>query len=121
MKVATESSMRSATVAEVERDVASAERFDPYDEVIKERLPGLSRDCVACVTCMYTTTPDGDFVVDRHPEHPSVVIVSACSGHGFKHGPAVGEYMASRILDGAPSEPRFSLSTKQPVQNRAIF
>ncbi|MGH7723190.1 MAG: N-methyl-L-tryptophan oxidase [Candidatus Dormibacteria bacterium] len=98
VKVAAESSVRSASVADVRREVSPAERFHLYDTFVKDRLPGLARDCVRVATCMYTTTPDGDFVVDRHPEHPSVMVISACSGHGFKHSPALGEAVAAGIV-----------------------
>jgi sarcosine oxidase len=102
VKVAAEADVRSATVADVRRELSTAERFHLYDTVIKDRLPGLARDCVRAVTCVYTTTPDGDFVVDRHPDHPSVIVFSACSGHGFKHSAALGEAVAAEIV-GEPS------------------
>jgi sarcosine oxidase len=40
-------------------------------------------------------------VIDRHPEHDSVLVVSACSGHGFKHSPAIGEAVAQLLSTGA--------------------
>ncbi len=98
VKVAAETTVRSATAADVRREVSPAERLDLYDNVIKNRIPGLARDCIRVVTCIYTTTPDGDFVVDRHPEHRSVVVLSACSGHGFKHSAALGEAVAAEIV-----------------------
>lgn len=52
--------------------------------------------------CYYTMTPDTDFVIDRHPGRPGVVRVSACSGHGFKFGPAVGEAAAALALGEDP-------------------
>jgi sarcosine oxidase len=97
VKVAAETSVRSATVADVRRDVSGREHFDLYDAVIKHRIPGLARECIRVVSCIYTTTPDGDFVVDRHPEHRSVMVLSACSGHGFKHSAALGEAVATEI------------------------
>jgi glycine/D-amino acid oxidase-like deaminating enzyme len=52
---------------------------------------------------------------------PNVLLVGAGSGHGFKHGPAVGRY-AARLLEGTLDrvEPRFSLATKGEQQNRAV-
>jgi glycine/D-amino acid oxidase-like deaminating enzyme len=47
--------------------------------------------------------------------------VGGGSGHGFKHGPALGEYVAARIGDRAAVEPRFSLGTKERVQQRAVY
>ena len=49
---------------------------------------------------MYTKTPDEDFIIDRHPEHEQVLIVSACSGHGFKFAGAIGEIAAQWTLTG---------------------
>jgi glycine/D-amino acid oxidase-like deaminating enzyme len=51
----------------------------------------------------------------------NVWFVGGGSGHGFKHGPAVGEYVANRILEGAGGEARFSLAGKEMVQKRAVF
>jgi len=51
--------------------------------------------------CMYTNTPDGHFVIGAHPRHPRVTLVSACSGHGFKFAPALGEIVADLATTGA--------------------
>jgi sarcosine oxidase len=117
VKVAAEADVRSATVADVRREVTTAERFHLYDTVINNRLPGLARDCIRVVTCVYTTTPDGDFVVDRHPHHRSVIVVSACSGHGFKHSAALGESVAAEIVGERPlvDLSPFSLQRLQPI------
>ncbi len=57
--------------------------------------------------CPYTNTPDGNFLIDRHPNHPQVVVASACSGHGFKFGPITGELVAGLVLrDDVESVPR---------------
>jgi sarcosine oxidase len=50
--------------------------------------------------CQYEQTPDGQFIVDRHPAMENVWLVGGGSGHGFKHGPAIGEMMAGLILKG---------------------
>jgi sarcosine oxidase len=47
-------------------------------------------------------TPGGDFVIDRHPGCPRVFVVSACSGHGFKHSAAIGEAVAAQIAGEVP-------------------
>ena len=52
---------------------------------------------------MYTVTPDSGFVVDHHPEHEHVTLMSPCSGHGFKHSAALGEAVAQVIVDGSSS------------------
>jgi sarcosine oxidase len=51
--------------------------------------------------CLYTNAPDGDFLLDRHPVSSAVYVVSACSGHGFKFAPAIGEAVVSELLDEA--------------------
>jgi glycine/D-amino acid oxidase-like deaminating enzyme len=48
--------------------------------------------------CFYTNTPDEHFVLDRHPRQPNAYIVSACSGHGFKFAPAIGEMVADEVM-----------------------
>jgi glycine/D-amino acid oxidase-like deaminating enzyme len=60
-------------------------------------------------------------LIDRHPEMENVWLVGGGSGHGFKHGPAVGEYVARQILDKATPEPRYSLATKDTAQKRAVY
>ncbi|HET9791203.1 MAG TPA: FAD-dependent oxidoreductase, partial [Candidatus Angelobacter sp.] len=71
--------------------------------------------------CQYENTWNGDFLIDRHPKADNVWIVGGGSGHGFKHGPAVGEYVAGQVLGNAPCEPRFTLESKQSVQQRAVY
>lgn len=97
VKVGVENAVPRATVADVSPEVSEAETDEVYDAVIRQRMPGLARRCLKAVTCMYTTTPDGDFVIDRLPDHPSVLVISACSGHGFKHSPAIGEAVAAGL------------------------
>ncbi|HKZ00798.1 MAG TPA: FAD-dependent oxidoreductase, partial [Pyrinomonadaceae bacterium] len=71
--------------------------------------------------CQYENTSNGDFLIDRHPEFDNVWLVGGGSGHGFKHGPAVGEYLTAQLLGREEVEPRFSLSTKAKVRHRAVF
>jgi sarcosine oxidase len=71
--------------------------------------------------CQYENTSNGDFLIDRHPEMNNVWFAGGGSGHGFKHGPAIGEYVAQQILDGGPTEPRFALSSKATEQKRAVY
>jgi glycine/D-amino acid oxidase-like deaminating enzyme len=49
---------------------------------------------------MYTNTPDLNFVVDKHPSYDNVIIGSACSGHGFKFAPVMGEILADLAIEG---------------------
>jgi sarcosine oxidase len=91
-------------------------------EYLKIRLPALKNaPLVETRVCQYENTSNGDFLLDRHPEINNVWLAGGGSGHGFKHGPAVGEYMAARILDGAKPEPRFSVQSKLQVQQRSVY
>ena len=89
---------------------------------LAERFPGL-RDAPLAEfrVCQYENTSNGDFLIDRHPDLENVWLVGGGSGHGFKHGPAVGEHVSSRILDGAAGEARFSLASKAGAQNRTVY
>jgi monomeric sarcosine oxidase len=71
--------------------------------------------------CQYENTSTGDFLIDRHPDFDNVWLLGGGSGHGFKHGPAIGEYVAARIAEGGEVESRFSLATKQDVRTRLVF
>jgi glycine/D-amino acid oxidase-like deaminating enzyme len=71
--------------------------------------------------CQYENTWNGDFLIDRHPDYENVWLVGGGSGHGFKHGPAVGEYVTDLLLERGVPEPRFSLATKESRQDRAVF
>ncbi|HLB55698.1 MAG TPA: FAD-dependent oxidoreductase, partial [Gemmatimonadales bacterium] len=57
--------------------------------------------------CLYTNTPSGDFLLDRHPGDPRVILASPCSGHGFKFAPVLGEVIADLVEERAP---RFDLT-----------
>ncbi|WP_253772927.1 N-methyl-L-tryptophan oxidase [Goodfellowiella coeruleoviolacea] len=69
------------------------------------RVPDLTGSFVDARTCLYTSTPDEHFVIDRHPEHPQVVVACGFSGHGFKFVPVVGEILAELVVDGATRHP----------------
>ena len=90
-------------------------------EYLRRRFPAL-RDApvVESRVCQYENTSNGDFLIDRHPDFENVWLVGGGSGHGFKHGPALGEYVAKLVLEGGDTEQRFSLAAKQTVQKRAV-
>lgn len=102
--------------------IVSAEMTKAVRQYVARRFPAL-RDAPIVETrvCQYENTSSGDFLIDRHPEMENVWFAGGGSGHGFKHGPAVGEYVAGQLLDGAPTEPRFSLATKETIQRRAVY
>ncbi|HTZ83564.1 MAG TPA: FAD-dependent oxidoreductase [Candidatus Acidoferrales bacterium] len=85
--------------------VISQETLKDIREYVAFRFPALKdAPLVESRVCQYEQTPDGDFIVDRHPENENVWLVGGGSGHGFKHGPAIGEMMAQLMSgDGEPA------------------
>ncbi len=91
-------------------------------EYMAQRVPLLADAPVTEMrVCQYENTSNGDFLIDRHPQFENVWLVGGGSGHGFKHGPAVGDYVAEMLSGNKMPEPRFSLATKQKVQERKVF
>jgi len=89
---------------------------------ISRRFPSLAgRPLNESRVCQYENSANGDLLIDFHPERPNLLLVGAGSGHGFKHGPAVGLYAAGLLAGTLPAlEPRFSLASKGERQNRAV-
>ncbi|MCS7024552.1 MAG: FAD-dependent oxidoreductase [Bryobacteraceae bacterium] len=93
--------------------VPSAEGLQAARDYLSRRIPCLAdAPLVETRVCQYENTATGDYLIDQHPDHPEVWIAGGGSGHGFKHGPAVGEYLSRRMLGSGPGEPRFSLASK---------
>ena len=64
-------------------------------------MPAANGPLLAAKTCLYTMTPDGDFIIDRLPDAPKIIVASPCSGHGFKFAPVIGEILADLATGGA--------------------
>jgi glycine/D-amino acid oxidase-like deaminating enzyme len=62
----------------------------------------LSREPIEVQTCLYTNTPDYHFVMDTHPEYEHIVMGAGFSGHGFKFGPVLGQFLAQMAQEQAP-------------------
>jgi sarcosine oxidase len=101
VKVADEKLESPTTADEAALDVEDGEPRALYDSILSVRLPGLSSRCVRAARCLYTVTPDANFVVDEHPDIDGVLLVSPCSGHGFKHSAGLGEAIAERLTTGS--------------------
>ena len=85
--------------------VVDEQEAAPHRRFLAACMPGGNGAFRRGVVCMYANTPDGHFVIDRHPSHPEVLILSACSGHGFKFSSAIGEIASRMLLEGeAPGE-----------------
>jgi monomeric sarcosine oxidase len=102
--------------------VVSVEGTEWARSYIARRFPALKdAPIVETRVCQYENTSNGDFLIDRHPDMPNVWLAGGGSGHGFKHGPALGEYLAAKICGEGKAEPRFSLASKVTLQKRAVF
>jgi len=90
-----------------------------YRDLVAPYLRGVGPRCVRAQACLYTATPDFHFVIDRLPGTSRVVLVSACSGHGFKHAVAVGEIAADMAsgIEGPLRADAFGLArlSRRPV------
>lgn len=86
---------------ETVRRVVGEEEVEAMRGLLPRFLPGLSGPLMRTEVCLYTNTPDGHFLLDRHPEHPQVFVVSPCSGHGFKFSSAIGELVAEAVRNDA--------------------
>jgi len=90
--------------------------------VLAKRLPSMGNAPVLeSRVCQYENTSTGDFLIDGHPELSNVWFVGGGSGHGFKHGPAVGEYVVRLLAGQGTKEPRFSLASKGKIQHRKVY
>lgn len=90
--------------------------------ILRKRFPALAgAPLVESRVCQYENTWNGDFLIDRHPAFPNVWIAGGGSGHGFKHGPFVGEYVTAQIQGGGVPEPRFSLAGKKTRRHRTVY
>ncbi|HXN66007.1 MAG TPA: FAD-dependent oxidoreductase [Candidatus Acidoferrales bacterium] len=102
--------------------VPTPQGLDAARAYLAEHFPALAdAPMVEARVCQYENTSNGDFLVDRHPDFDNVWIAGGGSGHGFKHGPAMGEYVVGRLAGTVVPEPRFALDSKASAQKRTIF
>lgn len=83
---------------DVVREVAPDESTAMFQDQVAGRLRSVRATLLNAKTCLYTMTEDGDFIVDRAPENDRLLLVSACSGHGFKHSAGLGEAVANALV-----------------------
>jgi sarcosine oxidase len=100
----------------------------PPDEILAaqgylaRRLPALGpADLISTHVCHYENTPNGDFLVDAHPQAKNVWLVGGGSGHGFKHAPALAAYAVDAISGSGSREARFSLAANQTGISRRVL
>jgi sarcosine oxidase len=98
---------------DTEERIVSAEALREARNYITRRFPAMAgAPLLDSRVCQYENTATGDYLIDRHPDRANVWLVGGGSGHGYKHGPVVGEYVARLIVDGGETEERFSLAAK---------
>ncbi len=100
LKIGQHNAGEPCTPETVRRAVAAPE-VEHLRAVLDRYLPGAAGRFERALSCLYTHTPDGHFIIDRHPEQPQISFVSACSGHGYKYCAVIGEIMAELALEGA--------------------
>lgn len=101
LKIATEQyDVEAESPDLMDRNVGVDATSRMFQNQVRNLVPGIGPKALRTHTCLYTVTPDFDFIIDQAPEMPNVTIVSACSGHGFKHSAAVGESIAQLVTTG---------------------
>ena len=89
----------------------AVETIEHLHGFLTKHLPNQDWRVLAAKTCLYTNTPSHDFLIDTHPAHRDVLLVSPCSGHGFKFVPLIGQLVADKLagIQNAHDLPRFNL------------
>jgi sarcosine oxidase len=101
--------------------VTSREAAARASAYVARRFPAMKgAPIVEARVCQYENTSSGDFLIDRHPQFSNVWLVGGGSGHGFKHGPALGAHVAGLVMGEGTNEARFSLESKGTQQRREI-
>ncbi len=98
VKVARHHQGRTTTAETLDRQVADRE-VEGMRSLLARYLPDANGTYLRSAACMYTNTPDRDFIIDTHPASSRVLLASACSGHGFKFASAIGEALADLALE----------------------
>lgn len=99
-KIAFEQYDQSCLPDSVNREVSKNEIESMFKNYVAPNFPQVKNTCVKSAICLYTVTPDGAFVIDWLASSKNIVLCSPCSGHGFKHSPAIGECLADLVLTG---------------------
>lgn len=89
------------------------EMIDSLRQFVRSCLPRASDELLRSSNCIYTMTPDEDFIIDRHPETPELVFAAGFSGHGFKFSSVVGEILADLAIEGKTAHPIGFLSASR--------
>lgn len=99
--------------AEAAREEVTAADITPVRDLLRRFIPDANGPLKSSAACLYTNAPDEHFIFGLHPDHPGVLIVSPCSGHGFKFSPVIGELTAAMVCG---KEIPFDLSLFAPTR-----
>ena len=83
----------------INRNVSS-EEIQGMKDLLAQHVPTLNGELTRAATCMYTLSSDGHFLLDKHPQNENVILISACSGHGFKFCPIIGDIASDLAIEG---------------------
>ena len=100
VKIATEQYTEQSQPEHLDRQPNAAEAQALFQHLVLPNIAGLTPQLLKSSVCAYTVTPDSGFIIDQHPRLANVTVVSACSGHGFKHSAAIGEALAEQHVEG---------------------
>ena len=116
IKVACEQNETATTPQTMQRAVLKTEIDAMYTRHLAGKLRGIGARCVDAVPCLYTNAPGANFIIDRLPDATDTIVVSACSGHGFKHSAAIGEAVALMAVSGETPKvlQPFALNAQHP-------
>ena len=113
LKIATAQYHTVSTPETLDRTVSAAQEREMYQQQVQGRITGVTAKVVKSAVCAYTVTPDHHFIIDEHPTLQHTLVVSPCSGHGFKHSAALGEAFAQWCMRGTSELDLSSFSLKR--------
>ena len=113
LKIATAQYHTVSTPETLDRSVSAAQEREMYEQQVQGRIAGVTANVVKSAVCAYTVTPDHHFIIDEHPTLQHTLVVSPCSGHGFKHSAALGEAFAQWCMRGTSDLDLSSFSLKR--------
>ncbi|MGF6097678.1 N-methyl-L-tryptophan oxidase [Pseudomonas sp. 18175] len=113
LKIATAQYHTPSTPETLDRSVSATQEREMYEQQVQGRIAGVKAKVVKSAVCAYTVTPDHHFIIDKHPTLQHTLVVSPCSGHGFKHSAALGEAFAQWCMRGVSELDLSSFSLKR--------
>ncbi len=120
-KIARHSPLGEITTPETVRRAATLEDEETFRPALARFFPLADGPTLAVRTCLYTNSPDGHFILDRHPDHANVTVACGFSGHGFKFAPVIGEALADLATSDTTALPIAFLRLERfaPLRNTA--